>query len=81
MQLRPEILSPTIDASWSMRMIEVRNLKVDVNEHLAPDISANLQLTLKKVNNIPNVYSERLSPDISATLSPIVVQLVGDKPV
>lgn len=80
-QLRPEILSPTIDASWSMRMIEVRNLKVDVNEHLAPDISANLQLTLKKVNNIPNVYSERLSPDISATLSPIVVQLVGDKPV
>lgn len=80
-QLRPEILSPNINASWSMRMIEVRNLKVDVNEHLALDISANLQLTLKKVNNVHTVYSERLSPDISATLSPIVVQLVGDKPV
>ena len=76
-----EILSPDIDASWSMRMIEKRNLKVDINEHLAPDISANLQMTLTKVNNILNVYSERLSPVISATLSPIVVELVGDKPV
>ena len=76
-----EILSPDIDASWSMRMIEKRNLKVDIDEHLAPDISANLQMTLTKVNNILNVYSERLSPVISATLSPIVVELVGDKPV
>ena len=80
-QPSPEILFPVIEASWSMRMIEKRNLKVDISEHFAPDISAQFQMTFKQVNNISKGYSEQLSPDISATLQPIVIELVGDKPI